>query len=176
MERSDASLVSDSHDGDREAYAVLVHRHLRRVFAICLSMLGEVADAEDAAQEIFVRGFEKVDGLRDGERFASWIDQIARNRCRDLLRRRQRRAERPLTSEVEASTAAPGDDHAELRHALTRLPEEHRTPLLLYYFDGKNVRTLAKELGLSEGGACSRLFRARHRLRMLLAEEATTNE
>jgi RNA polymerase sigma-70 factor (ECF subfamily) len=168
--------VNASCNGDREAYAQLVRRHLKRVFAICLSLLGEVADAEDAAQEVFVRGFERIHGVRDGGRFGGWIDQIARNRCRDLLRSRRRRSDLPLTRLVEEAAAAPREEFGDLRAALSRLPEEDRLPLLLYYYDGKDTRALAQEMGLTQGGACARLYRARQRLRSLLEEEAIPDE
>lgn len=174
MTRPDRALVAASRDGDHEAYAELTRRHLRRVFAVCLGVLGELDDAEDAAQDAFVKGFERIRSLRDGRRFPAWITQIARNRCRDLLRRRKRRPESPLTDLVEDTTAVPPDRYADLRRALARLTENDRLPLLLYYFDGKNTRTVAAELGLSQGGACSRLYRARRRLRGLLEDEEVT--
>jgi RNA polymerase sigma-70 factor (ECF subfamily) len=176
MAKPDEFLVNASRDGDHDAYAELVRRHLKRVFAICLSLLGELADAEDAAQEVFVRGYERIHSLRDGGRFSSWIDQIARNRCRDLLRGRLRRPDHPLTAIVEETAAAPVEEFGDLRTALSRLPEEHRLPLLLYYYDGKDTRALAQEMGLTQGGACARLYRARRLLRRLLEEEATSHE
>jgi hypothetical protein len=77
MTQTDEILVDASRAGDRNAYSDLVRRHLKRVFAICLSLLGEVADAEDATQEVFLRGFEGIRSLRDTGRFGSWIGQIA---------------------------------------------------------------------------------------------------
>lgn len=175
MDLPDERLVEASRRGDDRAYADLVGRHARRVFAICLALLGEAADAEDAVQDAFVRGFRKLPDLRDDARFGSWIGQIARNRCRDLLRRRARRPESPLTDAVAAATAAPEDGFAALRQALASLPEDHRLPLLLYYFDGKDTAALAAELGLSPAGACTRLHRARLRLRVLLEQEEATS-
>jgi RNA polymerase sigma-70 factor (ECF subfamily) len=174
-ERPDEFLVDLSRSGDHDAYAVLVHRHLKRVFAICLSFLGQVADAEDAAQEVFVKGYERMGKLSDGDRFRGWIDQIARNRCRDLLRSRHRNPERPLSPVVEDIPATTEDDFGDLKAALARLPEEHRLPLMIYYYDGKDTSHLASELGLTQGGACARLHRARRQLRLLL-EEVTPHE
>jgi RNA polymerase sigma-70 factor (ECF subfamily) len=179
-ERSDAVLVAAGRDGDRAALAGLVHRHQRRVFATCLGLLGNQADAEDATQEAFVKGIGGLASLRDGRQFAAWITQIARNRCRDMLRQRTRRGDVPLSEGVIAVTPARGpapderrtDDFADLRAALDRLPENLRLPLMLFYYDGKSTRKLAEELQLSEGGACVRLYRARRALRQLLEEEA----
>lgn len=173
MTQPDENLVDASRSGDHSAYSDLVRRHLKRVFAICLSLLGDLTDAEDATQETFMRGFQNIGALRDSGRFASWIGQIARNRCRDIRRGRQRRPDYPLTPAVEDAAVAPVDEFGDLREALSKLPEEHRLPLLLYYYDGKDTRTLAREMGLTQGGACARLYRARLKLRSLLEEGAT---
>mgnify|MGYP002063736867 CR=1 FL=1 len=171
--RTDEFQVDTDRGTDQEAYAELVHRHLRRVFAICLAILGNTADAEDAAQEVFVRGFEKIGSLRNPEQFGSWIGQTARNRCRDHLRSRTRRPEIPLTPRVENRAGSEPEDFGDLRAALARLPEDDRLPLLLYYYDGKDTSTLAGEMGISQGGACAKLYRARRRLRALLEEVAS---
>jgi RNA polymerase sigma-70 factor (ECF subfamily) len=170
MNGIETKQVFAARDGDREAYAGLVRSHLRRVYAICLAILGETSDAEDAAQEVFVRGFERIRTLRDPARFGPWIGQIARNRARDMLRSRTRRAERPLPPGF-ADSSGDAEDFRDLHAALGRLAEDDRLPLLLYYYDGKDTGTLADELGLSQGGACARLYRARRKLRALLEEE-----
>lgn len=176
-ERPDDYLVTSSQCGDRDAYSVLIRRNMKRVFAICLGILGNQADAEDAAQEVFIRGLERMGTLRNNERFSPWISQIARNWCRDLLRARARRrvvsiddSDPIVDDKAVPPSHTPAEDFADLRLALDRLPEEHRLPLLLFYYDGKDTRTLAKELNLSKGGACARLYRARKALRQLLAE------
>ena len=169
VEPDEFQVVTDP-GSDRTVYADLVRRHLRRVFAICLSLLGEPADAEDAVQEIFLKGYQMLGSLRDREKFGPWIGQIARNRCRDILRARGRHPEQPMTPIVENRADSTGEDFGDLEAALARLPEEHRLPLLLYYFDGRDTQSVARELGLTQGGACARLYRARLQLRALLEE------
>ena len=71
---------------------------------------------------------------------------------------------------------APQNDFEDLHDALQRLPEDLRTPLLLFYFNGRSTKQLAIELDLTQGGACTRLYRARRELRRLLEEEAITHE
>ena len=170
-ERPDEELVAISRDGDRQAFAMLVRRHQKRIYAICLALLGNQADAEDATQEVFVRSMERIDTLRNASQFANWIAQIARNRCRDVLRAGGRRRWIPFTEDHAPTTPTPTEDYSDLRSALARLPEEHSLPLLLFYYDGKSTRKLAEELGLTEGGACVRLYRARKALRRLLEED-----
>ena len=83
------SLVASCRKGGRAAYADLVRRHAGRVFAICLSLLGDWHEAEDMAQQTLLRGFMQIGNLRNSERFGAWIAQIARNVCVDALRRRK---------------------------------------------------------------------------------------
>lgn len=173
-DRPDEYLVAISRGGDRQAFAALVRRHQRRIYGLCYALLGNQADAEDAVQEVFVRSLERLATLRDGSQFVGWISQIARNRCRDLLRVGARRRDLPLAEHHARTLPAPSEDageFADLRAALARLPQVHRLPLLLFYYDGKSTRKLAEELHLSEGGACVRLYRARKALRRLLTEE-----
>lgn len=174
MENHDetSALVAEIlHRGDRNSFAHLVKIHLPRVFAICLGYLGEMADAEDAAQDVFLKGYQKIGTLEDAGRFKAWIDQIARHRCLDILRRQNRRREKPLTDIHENLNSPARDQDLELQEALARLDEKHRLPLVLYYFHGKDTEALADQLGLTQGGACTRLFRARVQLRRILEEE-----
>ena len=164
-DRSDAQLVAACRDEDRQAFATLVHRHTRHLFAVCLAILGDVKDCEDAVQESFLKGLDRIQELRDGERFAGWLTQIARNHCRDLLRQRKRR--RFLLTRY-ANTEEREEDYSDLHEALDRLPEAHRLPLMLFYFDGRSTRSVAAALEISQGGACARLSRARVALREAL--------
>ncbi len=168
-EWSDEALVAASREGDRTAYAALVRRHAKRLYAICLGILGSAADGEDMVQETFVRGLANIRSLRNEAQFAAWISQIARNLCRDHLRDRGR--ERALLSETPAPDPVTSNDtdYADLHLALAELPEQYRTPLMLFYFDGKSTEKLAEELNLTQAGACTRLHRARNELRRLLA-------
>jgi RNA polymerase sigma-70 factor (ECF subfamily) len=166
---SDQELVAASKAGDRAAYAALVRRHARRVYAVCLAVLGNVSDVEDLFQETFVKGLTKINTLRDNGRFAGWISQVARNLCRDHYRKYHRRRELAARNPVEDGYHP--DDFGDLHDALGKLPEQHRLPLMLFYFDGKSTENLARELNLTKAGACTRLFRARNELRKLLGGE-----
>lgn len=163
---TDGFLVSASSHGDREAYASLVERYSRSVFAVCLGILGNVSDAEDAAQDTFIKGFTKLTALRDGERFKAWIMQIARNLCRDYKRKAM--VQNRYSAEQSAEESAPQRDFGDLRQALEKLPQKHRLPLMLFYFNGHSAKSVAEVLEISEAGACTRLARARRELRTLL--------
>ena len=171
--RPDEALVEAARSGDKVAYAELARRHLPRIFAICLALLGDRVDAEDAAQEAIVKGLQGIGALRGDGQFPAWLGQIARNHCRDLLRARSRRPSVPLSDELAANLPAAADatdEYADLRAALDRLPAHLSLPLLLFYFEDKSTTRLAEILGMTQGGLCARLYRARRELRRLLEE------
>jgi RNA polymerase sigma-70 factor (ECF subfamily) len=165
--RSDTQLVSACQEGDRHAFAALVQRHTRRIFAICYAILDNIHDAEDAVQDVFFRCLTQIGRLREGEHFAAWISQIARNRCRDRLREQTRRK---ALLEEHAGSIAGTPDFTRLHDALNSLSENERVPLMLFYFDGRSAQSVAESLNLSPAGACTRLSRARRKLRVLLEQ------
>ena len=169
-DEADESVVRACRD-DRRAYAVLVRRHYRHVFALCLGMLGRVHDAEDVAQETMLKGFASIRHLTRPEQFESWILRIARNLCVDLLRRRKRA--KTLAADVE-STAVPGmDENHDLERALHRLPQELRLPLTMYYLEQRDAKSVAGKLGISPSLTYQRIREARSQLHDLLSERDT---
>lgn len=115
-----------------------------------------------------MRGLTNINALRDDERFSSWITQIARNLCRDSLKTDKRRKELLEQRNAEVQPIRP--DFSELRESLEKLPEKHRIPLALYYLDGRNIASVAEELGITEAAAYTRLSRARRALRFIIEE------
>jgi RNA polymerase sigma factor (sigma-70 family) len=166
-DRRDAELVSATIKGDRGAYAALVRRYASRIYAICLAMLHDPDDSQDAAQETLLRGMTRIHTLRDGSQFAMWITRIAQNLCRDHWRSQRRRQEllREQAPVLEQVSEAASTD---LPCALERLPEKYRAPLMLYYFDGQSTENVARALDISRAGASRRLVQAREALRQLL--------
>ncbi|MEJ2720176.1 MAG: RNA polymerase sigma factor [bacterium] len=169
---TEKEMVMASLGGDRHAYNRLVSLHSSGVFAVCLGILRHVEDAEDAAQDAFIRGFDRLAQLRGKEQFGPWIRMIARNLCIDHLRRENRRraAETEHQSESEPDPG-PGQDHSDLEDAVMQLPEDLRIPLLVYYFDGRSSESLSKMLNISKAGVLTRLCRARKELRRLLVKK-----
>ena len=153
--RDDNELVAGCRAGDRAAYGALIDRYYRYIFATCLAVLGHVQEAEDAAQEAVVRGFERIGKLRAAEQFGPWITRIAKNLCIDRLRR-QRRDREAVTGRVETSPVRQ-EEHADLQDAIRQLPMELRLPLVMYYFDGRSAAGIANTLGVSHSAICQRL-------------------
>ncbi len=167
-DRLDESVVRACQQDDKAAYAVLVKRHYRHVFALCLGVLGNVHDAEDIAQETMLKGFLKIKKLDKTEQFKVWILRIARNLCIDFLRR-QKRIKAHATKKLTQPAHSTGENH-DLQQALRRLPQELRVPLTMYYFDGKNAKYIAEKLDISHSGACQKIREARKQLHELLTE------
>lgn len=161
----DECVVRACQRDDKTAYAVLVKRHYRHVFAMCLGVLGNVDDAEDIVQEAMLKGLLKIKKLDKAKQFESWILQIARNLCIDFLRRRKC----TKAIGIEQPAQRIGKNH-DLQQAIRQLPQELRVPLTMYYFDGKNAKTIAEKLDISYSGACQRVRAARKRLHELLTE------
>jgi len=161
-------VVCACQQGNKSVYAVLVKRHYRHVFALSLGVLGNVHDAEDVAQEAMLKGFLKIKKLKRAEQFEPWILRIARNLCIDFLRRQKRTREAGIEPPTQAGQRT--GENESLRRAIRRLPQELRLPLTMYYFDGKNAKTIAEKLNISYSGACQRIRAARKQLHEILTE------
>lgn len=159
--------------GDRTAYAQLVRRHYKSVFLVCLGVLGNVHDAEDAAQDALLRGFQQVRQLRDATQFGGWIVAIARNLSINLLRQRKRTG-KALAAERPAGPDGPQASHEDLQQAVARLPGDLRLPLVMYYFDGQNVKAVAAKLEISTSGVYQKLRAAVKELHDVLAAQGDT--
>jgi RNA polymerase sigma-70 factor (ECF subfamily) len=165
-ERPDQDLVIESRQGDKGAYALLIRRYYQNVFLVCLGILGNVPDAEDIAQDAMLKGFVEIEKLRDSSQFGSWILKIAKNMCINLVRRRKHR--RQITAAKAMQTRQEAEQDDVLWHAIERLPQEHRLPLVMYYFDGESVEKVAGRLSISRSGAYRKIRCAVRQLHKLL--------
>jgi RNA polymerase sigma-70 factor (ECF subfamily) len=134
-----------------------------------MGILGNVVDAEDIAQDAMLKGFVDISKLRDGSQFSPWITRIAKNMCINLTRR-----EKHSRKAVEEKAKQPNESAAEndrLQQAIEKLPQETRLPLLMYYFDGQSVKTVAKRLNISVPGVYLKLRAATEQLHKLLVKQ-----
>jgi len=170
----ESRLVASCRKGMPRAHLAcqeLLKAHSPRVLAICLGLLGNAADAEDAAQQIFLKAFMNINSLKGSQKFAAWLGRIARNHCLDILRR-QKRERAGLVAYAEKSAQKPESvQFAELQAALMRLPTAQRLVLMTYYFDGKSAKSVAETFNITEGAVHTRISRARKKLRELLAAD-----
>jgi RNA polymerase sigma-70 factor (ECF subfamily) len=172
---SDNELVKSAQQGDLDAFGALVGRHHARVVGLCARILGSRSDADDAAQETFLKAHRFLADFHGQAQFSTWLYRITLNHCRDLLRKAARRR----TISLDALVAALGDSVRELREAagkpesaeyaamvqavVRRLPEDYRVALALRG-DGSSYTEIAATIGCSVEAVRARLRRARRAL------------
>lgn len=150
---------------DKEELERLYRLHFRTVWNLCLTFLREPADAEDAVQETFLRLAREDRAFESEEHVKAWLIRMAKNVCRDELRR-WRRKELPLDEARNAAAPAPEID--ETLAAVRSLPEKYRTAIYLYYYEGLPVERISRLLDRRESTVRSDLRRGREALKKLL--------
>lgn len=177
LEDPDLDLVRRVGRGDGAACAALIDRHLPRIMALAGRMLGNRADAEEVAQEVFLRVWQQAAGWRPGAaKFSTWLHRVAVNLCHDRLRRRRETG-------IEAAGDPPGGEPppgaglqrravaARVERALAQLPARQRSAILLCHYQELGNIEAAAVLEVSVEALESLLARGRRRLRALLADE-----
>ncbi|MGG1946383.1 RNA polymerase sigma factor [Trinickia sp. NRRL B-1857] len=176
----DAELIARVGRDDASAVRQLVARKLPRVLALAARMLGDRMEAQDVAQETFVRVWKQAPHWREGEaRFDTWLHRVAMNLCYDRLRTRRdtvdeeaadRLTEEAVPSAGEPEAALEARQHGErVRAALAALPPRQREALVLTYYQELSNAQAASLMGLSVDALESLLVRARRGVRAQLA-------
>lgn len=171
---SDKTLIEAVFVGDKADYEKLYDRYAPLVRAVCYDMTGNLADAQDLAQDVFMRAYEKLDHLREPELFGRWVVGIARLRCKEWRRQRLRSQNRNIgLNDAQAVVPNPPDDSRIelLREMITTLPEKERLALHTFYLQGSSADNARRIMGLSRSGFYRVLERARKRLEQLLIAE-----
>lgn len=167
-------VVAQARDGDKAAFAALVESRLDRVFRTASAMLNSEADARDVVQEAFLSAWQHLPKLRKVSAFDAWLNQLIRNRCRDVLRQRRRSREIDLTGFDPAigDTTASVAESAALSAAFDRLNPDQRMILILHHLHRLGVAELAGELSIPVGTVKWRLHAARQALERALEAES----
>jgi RNA polymerase sigma-70 factor (ECF subfamily) len=159
--------------GEKAAYKTLYDRYAPLVRAVCYDATANLTEAQDLAQDVFVRAYEKLGQLRDPARFGRWLLGIARRCCQEWLRRSLRRRDKFIElSEAQVVVTDPPDDSRIelLRKVITTLPEKERLALHTFYLQGKTADSARRIIGLSRSGFYRVLERARKHLEQLLVQ------
>jgi RNA polymerase sigma factor (sigma-70 family) len=178
----ESELVERARNGDESAYGELVQTYQGIAFRTAYLVAGNAADAEDAAQEAFVKGFYAMSRFRPGAPFRPWILQIVANEARNRRRSAGRRTALVMRTAADAPSgeAAPspeaailsGEQREELLAAVNGLREEDRLVIACRYFLELSEEETAATLGWRRGTVKSRLSRALERLRAQMGERA----
>ena len=187
---SEQQLVSRSCKGDKAAYRLLVEKFQERIYAVAYGVLRNREDAEDVAQEAFVKAYLSLKNFRQDSSFYTWLYRIAYNMAIDFKRKVARRggsavewdpemlseqvSQTPLLQESERPDESfeRGELRSALKFALEELTEPHRVVIVLREVDGMSYDEIADVVGVSKGTVMSRLHYARKRLQEILSESA----
>ncbi len=176
-------LVEKAQRGDQNAFAQLVDRYQTPVYNLAYRMLGNANDAEDAAQEAFLRAYAQLKKFKREEKFATWLLSIAAHYCIDQLRRRKRLGWLSLEDEMLAETLpsdTPQPDEEVLRHEnqreierlLESLSPASRLVVVLRYWYDQSIEEISSTTGDSAGAVKVKLHRARQVLARSMEKRA----
>ena len=171
MTESDGQVIQRVLGGDVEAFAVLVDRHHSRLARYALHLLGNRADAEEAVQETFLRGYRALATYEDRDRCDAWLLQILANRCRTMVARRIEHCELDesvLVWDDADDRAERMELHEEIAHALAQLPMDQREAIVLRFSEDKTFEQMSALTGAGVSALKMRVRRACERLRALL--------
>lgn len=154
---------------DKEQFARQVISLQRSLYRVAASYLRGESDRLDAVSEAITRAWEKRHTLRDPAFFRTWITRILIRECVNIQRRQKRSI--PVEQMPEEESEDEDERVAVLRRAIERLPQRHRTMIVLHYMEGYDVRETARIMGTTKGAVCAGLARAREALRRMIGEE-----
>ncbi len=163
-------LIARAKRSDARAFEVLYRTHIDRVYGLCLRMTGNVAEAEDCAQETFIQAWNKLSKFRGDSAFGTWLHRIAVNAVLGRKRKSKRELERLQVVADNADDDRPQSDDGKLRdltEAIDRLPEGAKHVFVLYAVYGYSHDEASSMLGIATGTSKAQL----HRARRLLAQQ-----
>jgi RNA polymerase sigma-70 factor, ECF subfamily len=190
MSSSDWPLIARAAAGDASAFQRLVEQHRSMVYRLAYQFAGNHYDAEDIAQEVFIKVYRSLDQFRRDAQLSSWLYRIVMNACIDHHRRHSAAGARPGGADVDeplldTAEEAPGPEARAyagelgqvLESEIGRLPPGQRIVFVMRHYQGLKLSEIAGALGLAEGTVKRQLHAAVHRLRQsLIAAKVTAGE
>lgn len=143
-------------------------RQVKRVYRLAMVLMGNISDAEDVTQTVFLKAWEKKPDFRDSDHEIAWILTTTRNQCKDIHKSFYRRKRTDLENAPEPQVTLETQMDSEIWEALQRLTEKYRMVLYLYYYEGYSVRELSVILGRRESTLQTQLATGRKQIKSLL--------
>jgi RNA polymerase sigma-70 factor (ECF subfamily) len=184
---ADTDLISRAAGGDPSAFQALVERHRSMVYRVAYQFAGNHHDAEDIAQDVFIKVYRSLDRFRQDAQLTSWMYRIVMNACIDHRRRQRSAIAAPFGDEAEQrmlntpeDTPGPedrayaGELGQVLESEIGRLPSGQRVVFVMRHHQGMKLCEIADALGLAEGTVKRQLHAAVHRLRQALTQANVT--
>ncbi|HYF00475.1 MAG TPA: RNA polymerase sigma factor [Planctomycetota bacterium] len=180
----DTALVKSCLDGQTQAYGALVEKYSARIINLAYGMMGDRHEAEDIAQEAFVRAYKALPRFERKAKFSSWLYQIALNLCRDRLKARSRHAKNAEEETLEGLDADPREEATQailqgelsdkMREAINNLPVLYRESFVLRHLQGLDYADVAAITQVPADTVRVRAYRAREMLRHSLSKSVDT--
>ncbi|MCI6202535.1 MAG: RNA polymerase sigma factor [Lachnospiraceae bacterium] len=143
-------------------------RQVKRVYQLAMVMMGNISDAEDVTQTVFLKAWEKKPDFRDADHEIAWILTTTRNQCKDIHKSFYRRKRADLENAPEPQVTLETQMDSEIWEALQSLAEKYRMVLYLYYYEGYSVRELSVILRRRESTLQTQLATGRKQMKSLL--------
>lgn len=143
-------------------------RQVKRVYRLAMVLMGNISDAEEVTQTVFLKAWEKKPDFRDSDHEIAWILTTTRNQCKDIHKSFYRRKRADLENAPEPQVTLETQMDSEIWEALQSLTEKYRMVLYLYYYEGYSVRELSVILGRRESTLQTQLATGRKQMKSLL--------
>ncbi len=173
--------IEQAQRGDKRAFSLLVEAYQRPVYSITYRMLGNPEEAEDAAQEAFLRAYSNLKKYDSTRKFSTWLFSIANHHCIDRLRKRRMTMvsidDNPVLGNLVGDSPEPErhalgqEERDSVQAVIERLDPAYRTPLVLRYWEECSYEEIAQIMDISVPAVKSRLFRARQQVAKLYEEK-----
>ena len=163
-------LVIRCQQGEKEAFELIVQLWQRPLLIFALRYLDQQMDAWDAVQETWISVIKGLNKLQNPSLFVSWLFCILTNKCIDRIRKKQSEVCRLEQADIKLESSEISNENESLSQAIQRLPDEHKTLIMLRFGQGLQIGQIAAMLNIAEGTVKSRLHRALARLREILGD------
>lgn len=183
MPIDDKSLIGQFKDGDPSAFERIVQIYQDRIYNLCRYLLGNPQDAEDAAQDVFIKAFRKLNDFRPEASLYTWLYRIGVNTCLDHKKKLRPEPFKDGYQAEDLPSAEPSPEHRyqakeidrAIRSALDQLSKNSRTVIVLKEIEGLSYEEIAEVITLSVGTVKSRISRTREELRRILGAKVETD-
>lgn len=176
-QKDDIYYIEKVKAGQSNYFSYIVERYQDIVFSIALKVLKNREDAEEMAQESFIKAYKSLHTFKGNAKFSTWLYRITYNNCISEVRKRKMHFTSTDDVEIKDETTEinldgiPEENRAKcIKDALQKLPEEEYTLVLLYYFEEQSIEEISKVTNLSESNTKVKLYRARKKLYTILSE------
>lgn len=174
----DIALIQRIRAGNTHAFGFLIDRHKLQVYNLALRMLKNREEAEETAQDVFIKIFKSLDSFKGDAKFQTWLYRIAYNTCLDRIKKLNRERNTRSIDESNIHRIADSDDasdslqkeeqHLTINACLEALPGEDHALVMMFYFEDKSLEEISAIINLKPNHIKVKLFRLRKRLETLL--------